>query len=473
MQRSRATYLARATLVTTITGLAGCHTEQIDSSGIESQRSAVKVDETSRFLAFRAPAGDRPTTLSTTFDGRSAAILPSGRFVTPAGTEIGVTAPKPFGLALSPDGQTVATANSGASLFSVTLIRDARTTAPLATRVNLDATFMGIVFSADGKLFYASGGENGNLWVGDVAAGAIIGSVNLNGPTHPLDRPLTPDAAPANHFKGTFPGAIALSRDGRYLYVVEQGAFQVVTVDTTQIETGTDTAGNVLEPDNFAAVVGHTPVGRYPFGIAVSPDGRTLLVTNVGVFQYSHLRPATPVGDKNTDYPLCIPGAGYPDEVLAPKTIKIKKIDASTISGLPLTLRDPEGIRCGYIPADVTYTIPTRPRRRLSTCWIWRRRRSRWCARWCTRAAPSARWTRGSAPTPAATQTRSPPGAGASTFRTAATTRSRCSTPTAIGSSARFRWPCCPERTTASRACSRCRWRWPRTCARCTWPRRG
>jgi hypothetical protein len=57
----------------------------------------------SRFLRFRAPAGDQPTTLATTIDGRSGAILPNGRFVTPAGTEVTVGAPKPFGLAVAPD----------------------------------------------------------------------------------------------------------------------------------------------------------------------------------------------------------------------------------------------------------------------------------------------------------------------------------------------------------------------------------
>ena len=130
---------------------------------------------------------------------------------------------------------------------------------------------------------------------------------------------------------------MVLSRDGKLLYVVDQGSFQVFVIDTQAIVTGVDANGSVTEPDNFAAVVGHAATGRYPFGIGLSPDGRTLLVTNVGVFQYTHLRPATPTGDRNADFPLCIPGVGYPDEVEQPKTIQIKKIDASTISGLPAT----------------------------------------------------------------------------------------------------------------------------------------
>ena len=46
-----------------------------------------------------------------------------------------------------------------------------------------------------------------------------------------------------------------------------------------------------FEPDNFAAVVARMPTGRYPYGIALSEDDRDLFVTNVGVFQYTHLTP--------------------------------------------------------------------------------------------------------------------------------------------------------------------------------------
>src|SRR5262249_28406029 len=110
-----------------------------------------------------------------------------------------------------------------------------------------------------------------------------------------------------------------------------------------------------VESDNFAAVVGHASVGRYPFGVALSPDDRTLFVTHVGVFQYAHLRPASPAGDDNLDYPLCYPGVGYPDETTNDRVIQITKADPRN---LPDSLRDPDGIRCGYVPADRSYTIP-------------------------------------------------------------------------------------------------------------------
>jgi DNA-binding beta-propeller fold protein YncE len=326
------------------------------------------------FTSLRAPAGDQPTARHIAIDGRDAAILPNGRLVTPVGQEVNVDAPKPFGLAVTLDGKTAATINSGSSRFSVTLINNITVTSANAKRIPVNATFMGIAFSPDGARYYASGGENGNVWVGDAATGAIIGSINLTGPAHPLPKSTPnpfPDPARGRiaQFKGSFPGALAVSGSGKYLYVVDQGDFTVKILDTTKIVTGVEADGKLSEMDNFAAVVGKVRVGRYPFGVTVSPDDKRVYVANVGMFQYSHLIPRTDgqpggtgapttTGDNNADYPLCFPGTGYPDDVLAPKTIQVKKIDASKISTLPASQRDPDGIRCGYVPGDRSYTIP-------------------------------------------------------------------------------------------------------------------
>src|SRR5262249_44389395 len=151
----------------------------------------------------------------------------------------------------------------------------------------VNATFMGITFSADGARFYASGGENGNLWVGDTAANAIVGSVNLNGIGHPFAAPLNVTVNPPGRYKGPFPGSLTLSRTGRYLFRVDQGSFDVFVADTQAITTGRDAAGRLTEPNNFSALKGRVKAGRYPYAVASSLDGQTLLVGNVGIFQYT------------------------------------------------------------------------------------------------------------------------------------------------------------------------------------------
>jgi len=309
----------------------------------------------SGFARFSAPAGNRPATTSTLIDGVRVAVLPNGRLLTPAGVEVNVQAPKPFGMALSPNGGMLATLNSGAGPFSLTLISDVTGAAPVVRRVDVNASFMGVVFSADSRRVFLSGGENGNIWIADADAGRIVGSVNLNGAAHPLDRPLDVRATPVRRFKGAFPGNMALTGDGRFLYVVDQGGFKVHVIDTSLIATGVDGSGRVTEPDNFAAVIGRVAVGRYPFGIGLTGGDSTLLVTHVGVFQYTHLRPASPTGNDDVDYPLCFPGSGYPDETEHDRMIAITKVDPRN---LPDSLRDPDGIRCGYVPANRFYTVP-------------------------------------------------------------------------------------------------------------------
>jgi DNA-binding beta-propeller fold protein YncE len=308
----------------------------------------------SQAIKYKAPAGTLPATQHVRVGGYDGAVLPSGRFVTPVGTELAVGAPKPFGLALSPDEKALATVNSGIGPFSIFLVTGRGSASPQSTVIPVNAAFLGIVFSPDGSHFYAGGGENGNIWVGDTASAKIVGTVNLNTSSHPTGG-MNVVNGPTTPCKGTFPGRLAITNDGRYLYVVDQGGFQVLVVDTTKIVAGVSSEGDLLEPDNFAATVGAVKVGRYPFGIALSSDNRRLYVTNVGVFQYASLRPDSPVGDNNVDFPLCYPGAGYPDETTADRQITIHKVDPRHLTP---ALSFPDGIGCGYVSQDQSFIVP-------------------------------------------------------------------------------------------------------------------
>ncbi len=302
-----------------------------------------------------APAGFRAAAEHYRAGSIDGAILPSGRLLTPAGRELSVQAPKPFGLALSSDGKTLATVNSGVAPFSVTLMRNLGGRAPSVQLIPLDATFMGLAFSADSARFYVAGGDDGVVWVGDTAQSKIVGAVNLNGPRHPLASRLDPAKKPSGWFPGSYPAAMALGKTGQFLYVLDQAGFAVITIDTHRIVTGLDAHGLILEPNNFRALAGSVAVGRYPFGIGLSPDGASLFVANVGLFQYAHLTPPNPTGDPNRDYPLSYPAAGYPEETRDERTIDIEKVDPAN---LPDTLSIPNGVRSGYIPKSTKITVP-------------------------------------------------------------------------------------------------------------------
>jgi YVTN family beta-propeller protein len=65
-----------------------------------------------------------------------------------------------------------------------------------------------------------------------------------------------------------------LSRDGRTLFICDQSNFQLVVADTRSKK-----------------VLHKVRVGRYPFGVTLSPDQKTVYVANVGMFEYSVLKP--------------------------------------------------------------------------------------------------------------------------------------------------------------------------------------
>src|SRR5712692_43954 len=66
---------------------------------------------------YAAPAGTRPAIRRP----GAPSILPGGRIIAPAGHQY-VTGPGPFGLAISPDGRTIVSVNSGPERFSITVL---------------------------------------------------------------------------------------------------------------------------------------------------------------------------------------------------------------------------------------------------------------------------------------------------------------------------------------------------------------
>jgi DNA-binding beta-propeller fold protein YncE len=186
----------------------------------------------SRALSLKAPAGNLPASRTINVGGITGVVLPNGRLITPVGAELSTLAPKPYGMALSPDGNTLATVNSGISPFSITLFKNIRSANPSVALIPISSSFMGIVFSQDGSFFYAGGGENGIVWVGSVEDAKIIGAVNLNGAAHTITTPWTVSSNPTPRFKGAFPGNLALSGDGKVLYAVDQAGFHLHVIDT-------------------------------------------------------------------------------------------------------------------------------------------------------------------------------------------------------------------------------------------------
>ncbi len=217
-----------------------------------------------RVAVLSAPAGDRYTSI----DRDGVTVIPNGRLIKPMGKSVEV-APHPFGLTLSRDGQIAVTANSGTKPLSISVIKNVRSKTPEILQIPpgvstdagvLESVFMGIAISPDSKLIYASGGQANKIFRFRVETGEKLGFVDCS---RSKDGYSSEDG---------YIGDLVLSKDGKRLFAVDQTNFRMLVVDTD------------------ANVVTHAvPTGRYPFGIALSPDERKVYVANVGMFEYKKI----------------------------------------------------------------------------------------------------------------------------------------------------------------------------------------
>ncbi len=252
-------------------------------------------------------------------DEKGVSILPSGRFVTPAGQLIRITH-DPFGMAVSPDGKKAVTLHNGVftiiDLGSLQHTRipsyDGKIVSPFS-----NGSFLGVAFSPDSKKVFLSGGDNGAVITYDISTLQRLDSISLNGKINGED------------FGDSFTSDLLLNEAGNELLVLDRANYRMVRID--------------LASKRITASV---KVGRLPFGLSLSPDKKTAFVANVGMYEYplvqgmdsanynSMMIPWHPYGD-NTKESIegtvvegkKIPGVGSPH---APEAMSVFTIDLAT-----------------------------------------------------------------------------------------------------------------------------------------------
>jgi DNA-binding beta-propeller fold protein YncE len=226
----------------------------------------------------QVPAKEKFCDINTT---NNTAILPSGRFVSPAGSVIRITN-DPFGMAISPNGKKAVTLHNG--VFTIINLTDLQATrvpsynqtinSPLAhepisqNNFGVDTiknkiiksplpngSFLGVAFAADSKTVYLSGGDNGAVIVYDIENFQRLDSISLNGK---ID---------GNDFEDSFTSDLLLNKDE--LLILDRGNFRLVRY-------------NLINKKITASI----PAGRQPFGLAISKDKQTAFVANVGMYAY-------------------------------------------------------------------------------------------------------------------------------------------------------------------------------------------
>ncbi len=227
-----------------------------------------------------SPSGQQFTQI----DKTGTTVIPNGRLLTPVGKSI-VVAPHPYGLTLSPDGNTAVTANSGTNPLSITIIRNILSENPDIQQVPpgpstdkgiLASVFMGLAISKDNSAVYVAGGQENKIFIFDLKTGEKKGFIDCS------------FVSDSHDYSDGYIGDLVLSKDGKKIYAVDQIGFRMIIADTEKNQ-----------------LLHNVPVGRYPFGICLSPDEQKVYVANVGMFQYNYIKGITPenVVEKALKYP--------------------------------------------------------------------------------------------------------------------------------------------------------------------------
>ncbi|MEI8058565.1 MAG: phosphoesterase [Ferruginibacter sp.] len=216
-----------------------------------------------------------------TINEKGVSVLPSGRWLTPAGSLIRITN-DPFGMAVSPNGKKAVTLHNGVfTIIDIASLQKVRVpsynqkiNSPLAheplsgnvfTNDSLQAkvipsplkegSFLGVAFAADSKTVYLSGGDNGAVIVYDIENMQRVDSISLNGKVNGED------------FEDSFTSDLLLNDNE--LLILDRGNFRMVRYDLTTKK-----------------ITASIPAGRQPFGLAISADKQTAFVANVGTYAY-------------------------------------------------------------------------------------------------------------------------------------------------------------------------------------------
>lgn len=218
-----------------------------------------------------------------TINEKGVSVLPSGRYVTPAGNLIRITN-DPFGMAISPNGKKAITLHNG--VFTVIDLASLNNTrvpgyenkinSPLAHQplinsplsndsviknslpgVLPEGSFIGVVFASDSKTIYLSGGDDGSVIVYDIEKFQRIDSISLNGKIGEIV------------FGDSFTSDLVLNEENNELLILDRGNFRLVRYDLSN-----------------KRITASIPAGRQPFGLALSADKKMAFVANVGMYSY-------------------------------------------------------------------------------------------------------------------------------------------------------------------------------------------
>ena len=171
-------------------------------------------------------------------------LLANGWRLAPAGRQLRVGT-LPLNIVRSPDGRYAVVTNNGLNRPSFSVVDIASWT--IKSTTTIEAAWLGLAFSPDGAKLYSSGAGQNNVQEFTFTDGTIARARTFALP------PVADDG---------FAGGLAISRDGRTLFVTRLFAMTLSAID---LGTG--------------AVTATVPLIAEPYTAVVSPDGRSVFVS--------------------------------------------------------------------------------------------------------------------------------------------------------------------------------------------------
>jgi YVTN family beta-propeller protein len=180
--------------------------------------------------------------------------LPTGVSLDPVAESHGV-GNFPLAMAVAPGGERVALLLCGWRQQGVQIVD--RKTGEVLQTLPQAAAFLGLAFAPDGKKLYASGGNDDSIFVYRWNGREAVADGKIELAERPKPAPADKQADKPKEPPGMqYPAGIALSRDGRFLYVAENLSDTLAVVDLAR--------GRVIQ---------RVRAGRYPYAVISGPRG--------------------------------------------------------------------------------------------------------------------------------------------------------------------------------------------------------
>ncbi|GAB4466193.1 MAG: beta-propeller fold lactonase family protein [Armatimonadaceae bacterium] len=218
-------------------------------------------------------------------------ILPNGRFLTPKGQRL-YTADDLWNVAVRPDGKVaIGFASRAVVIYS---LPHQPGNAPRVVPTK-DLYPVG-VFSRDGSRLILSNGDGGGIEIWDAREwDQPVAKEGENPFVVYKPSVIKTIAAAQGEYNLPYINDFAVSPDERFAYGVDISHQRVLVFD---LQNG--------------AVISGEKAGREPYAVALSDDGKRLFVANIGIFDYSVIPPPDPAKGEGNRRGLSLPAFPFP-----------------------------------------------------------------------------------------------------------------------------------------------------------------